>query len=118
MAGSIGGVSCDLVSGRFAALKETIETWRIPGIDGYGAQLLGLGDSSFEFTGVKFGSNATIESWFSDIEALQGNIVSVFDDWGDTYSNLLVTGVSPSTKRVALHQGGVRGQMTVQGLVV
>ncbi len=118
MAGAIGGNACDLVKGTLRALKETIETWRLPGVDGYGAQLLGFGDSSWEFTGVKYDSNANIEAWFADLEALQGSIISITDDWGETYQRLLVTQVGVPTKQAAADANGARGELTLSGLVV
>ena len=118
MAGSIGGHACDFVKGTLRALKETVETWRLPGVDGYGAQLLGFGDSSWQFTGVLYDSNTNVEAWFADLEALQGSIISITDDWGETYSNFLVTEVGVPSKTPAIGAGGARGELTLSGLVV
>ena len=116
MAGYIGGIACDIVSGNAAALKQRVERWELTGIDGYGAQLLGKGDSPFAFTAIKFGSGAAVDSWFANLEALQGTIVTIVDDCGTSRTSLLIERVLQLQKSVAYHQGGARGETTVEGV--
>jgi len=93
MAIGIGSVSCTYLRGNIRDLKEEVDVWRTPGIDSYGAQLVGYGDSGFAFDAVLYDTLTNIETWTSDLEALQGTVVTAEDDFGFTYSTLLVTTV-------------------------
>lgn len=120
MAG-IGGVTCDFVRGASRGLKERVDTWEVPGIDGYGAQLLGGGNAEYRFLGVKLGTSAEIETWVGQIEDLQGQIISVVDDWPVTHTNLLVKGIGAPRKTPAVQPGTsnvARCEMIVQGVMV
>jgi len=111
----VGGVVCDFVRGGVAGLKQRVEVWQRPGIDGYGAMALGLGDSSFFFTLVVFDTIANVEAWILLVEALQGSVISVVDDWGVNHSSLLVEEVSEPRRSVALGNGGARGELKIRG---
>ncbi len=118
MAG-IGGVSCNMVKGEAPAKKERLRVWQVPGIDGYGAHADGLGDSAFVFLGVKYGLRAAIETWSTAIEALQGSVVSIVNDWGTTYTNCLIQHVSVPRITAALWTGvDTRGEIRVEGVVI
>ena len=120
MAG-IGGVGCDMVQGNVRSLKERVEIWQVPGINGYGAQLTGLGDSDAVFTGVEFDSHANIITWIAAIEALQGTVCSIVDDQGVTHSNVLITDVGRGQRTARVNhdsRGDTRGQIKVKGLPV
>lgn len=117
MAG-IGGVGCDIVRGEAPAKKERLRLWQVPGIDGYGAQAEGLGDSPFSFVGIKYGSRAAVEAWTAAIEALQGTVISVVNDWATTYTNCLIQHVSVPRITAALNTGvAARGEIRVEGVV-
>ena len=120
MAG-IGGTSCDLVKGNVRQLKERVVTWQVPGIDGYGAQLTGLGDSDAIFTAIEFDSHANIMTWFAAIEGHQGSVISIVDDQGVTHSNVLVTKVGRGRRTARVNhdsRGDTRGEIQVRGLQV
>jgi len=120
MAG-IGGVGCTFVKGAAQSPKEEVETWRVPGLDGYGAQLLGLGDSSFQFTGILWTvSKALAVAWVEAIEDLQGQVIDVIDDWGTDWGNLLVTKVGQPKFRAIIAAGGItcRAEVEVEGIVL
>lgn len=117
MAG-IGGVACDFVRGDLRALKERVEVWSVPGIDGYGAQKLGLGDADFLFTGVIHDTVANVTAWVAAIAALQGTaLVSIVDDWGVTFTNCLITRVG-MPRRSAWKDGSIacRCELDVEGV--
>ncbi|MBE3131960.1 MAG: hypothetical protein IMZ55_00675, partial [Acidobacteria bacterium] len=59
MADTLGGVTSDAIHGWPPGLKQRVATWQTPGIAGYGAQLLGLGDGEFQLSAVKFGIFST-----------------------------------------------------------
>jgi hypothetical protein len=118
MAG-IGGVTCTFLSGGIQDLKEETEVWRTPGIDGYGAQKKGLGDSAFQFVAVLYDSAANSEDWIRDLEALQGSAVSAEDDFELSYYHLLVTQVQ-FMDRVGAHtptEDRYRTRVLIRGIV-
>ena len=120
MATNIGGVSCDIVRGQIGGLKTRLELWQIPGLIGYGAQDLGLGDSEFVFVGIKYDTEANIETWIASMEALQGTVISVEDDWEQTHTNLLAVRVGTPRKTAVIVDGSTdtRGEIRVDGVVL
>jgi hypothetical protein len=117
----IGGVSCDFVHHRPgpSGLKERVHVWQSTGYDGYNAQKLGRGDSPFRFTAVKYGTNAALNTWTDNIEALAGSVISIVDDFGDTYTDLLVNPLSIARKTPAVQPGSgdnLRGEILIQGV--
>jgi len=120
MAGA-GGVSCDFVRPRgYADKSARVEIWQVPGVDSYGAQNLGQGDSFFRFTLIRIDTSANIESWRVNIEALKGAVISIVDDFNVTHSNCLVTRVSPLSKQYVYHAGvsKARAEITIEGVVI
>lgn len=116
MAG-IGGVACDFVRGDLRAVKERVEIWQVPGLDGYGAQKMGLGDSDFLFTAVLHDSVANVTSWITNLAVLQGAVVSIVDDWGVTFTNCLITRVG-IPRRTPFAHGTIacRAEVDVEGV--
>lgn len=98
----IAGISFDIMRGKPVLLAEEVETWRISGLDGYGAQKLGLGDGEFRLVTIVYvdddglAANAVIDA----SRALQGTIVDLEDDWGDVYEGVLVRRVDASGPNV------------------
>lgn len=89
--GSIGTVTFDIIRGLTPAMKTRTETWEVPGIQGYGALRLGEGDAAFELVAVLYcADNATAQTQKGYIENLQGTVVDVTDDFGDTYNGIVV----------------------------
>lgn len=120
MAG-IGGVSCDMVKGNARGLKQRVEVWQLPGIDGYGAHKVGQGDAEFSFLGIKYDTAANVQSWVAAIEALQGTVVSIVDDWGVTFTPCLIVSVGRPRRMAAVRPGSsytCRGEIEVLGVVV
>lgn len=113
MAGSIGGISCDILRGNPALLSERTEVWHRPGTDGLGVQTMGLGLSQGEFIAVKYGTESAIETWIRDVEALTGTIVSITNDWSRTYANMLVLGVRASAKQPGIVGDGPRAELRI-----
>jgi len=121
---TIGNVTCSLVKGGVRNKKLRTEVWQTPGVDGYGAMLLGLGDSQFAFTAVAYAAySLDIIAWVQSIEALQGQVITVVDDWEVVYERLLVTQVGMPKRSPAFGVSGgvayeVRGEITLQGIVL
>jgi hypothetical protein len=116
---SIGAVLCTFVRGHAPRVKTRLELWRVPGLNGYGALVLGQNDSEFEFTAVCYSSAMGVLDWKLQIEALQGQIVSIINDLGITYSNCLITKLGNLRSAAALAPGGItqRGEMQIGGVV-
>ena len=90
-------------------LKNRVDTWEVPGVDGYGAQLLGKGDAEFELTTISYHGeegDANLDA-FNTIKlcaAMQGTIQTITDDWGDEYENILITHYE-ATKQPCIKDG-------------
>jgi hypothetical protein len=121
---TIGNVTCSLVKGGVRNKKLRTEVWQTPGVDGYGAMLLGLGDSQFAFIAVVYAAYPLdIIAWVQSIEALQGQVITVVDDWDVVYEQLLVTQVGMPKRSPAYGTADginyeVRGEIQIQGIVL
>jgi len=116
MASSIGGIACDMVKGIAPGQKTRTETWQVPGISGYGAATLGAGDSETAFTCIKYAASAALDIWEVSIEALQGQIVTLVNDRGKTYTSFLVRKVAVPRREPA-QPYGEKSYVQVQGVV-
>jgi hypothetical protein len=119
---NIGGVTCDFVKGVSSGLKQRVLSWFSPGLNGQAALLLGYSDGTFSFRGVLYGTHSAVATWKVSIEALQGEVVTIVDDWGSSHSNCLITAVSPLVRTPARSNGvassACRGELTVEGILV
>ncbi len=116
---SIGAITCTFVKGDVNGLKLETTAWRVPGINGYGAQTLGLGGSAFAFRAVTFGTSAAIDVWFRAIEALVGSAVTITDDWGLAHTGCLIMRTEIAGRRFRTNHDGLgecRGEIRVEGL--
>ena len=116
---SVGGVSCDYVHGSAASKKNRVKVWTVPGLDGYGALLTGLGNSETKLTLVRINTSAAVHAWVALIEALEGSLVALLNDHGRTYSNFLVTRISQPRIRGVLWAGipAARGELEIEGVL-
>ena len=113
---SIGGTTCDLLKGELPTLKPEVRTWRVPGIDGYGAHLLGDGDGEFSLLAVLFDSAGNVATWLSTLEAMQGTVVTIVDTFSGSWSCLIKKVGIP--RRQACLPYGLRGELKIEGVVV
>jgi hypothetical protein len=106
---SLSTVTVNILIGLPPELRTRLEIWQTPGIDGYGAQQLGLGDSDFAMTTVAYcASNDDANTMLKNIAYMQGEVVDIVDNWGDSYLACLVKRVNttaPGTKRPVIYQG-------------
>ncbi len=118
MAATIGGVSCDFVKGDARDLKEAVDTWVTPGIDGFGAMVVGQRGSLAQFVAVKYAALADVLTWFAAVQALQSTMISIVDDWGTTHTNILITRIGRPVKQACICEGNswARGTIAVEGL--
>ena len=114
---TVGGYTCNFVRGTFRALKARGEVWQTPGVNGYGAHVLGTGDADWVCTAVRYETAANVETWLRTIEALQYSTITIVDDYGVTYTNLMVTRVESMQKEAAVGSGhDTRGEITLSGV--
>jgi hypothetical protein len=116
---SVGGISCTFVKGEVNGLRLDTTVWRVPGINGFGAQTLGLGGSSFAFRSIVFGTAAQVDAWYRAIEALVGYAISIVDDWGLTHTGCLLTRTEIRPRRFRTNHdslGACRGEMVIEGV--
>jgi hypothetical protein len=103
---SFGGVTVDILRGVPTPLRERVVFWQLTGIDGVGAQLTGKGNDGSELILMRFGSNATVNSWWASINAKLGQLITITDDFGDSYTNVLVQFVGVLEKSAAAWSAG------------
>ncbi|MFA7254125.1 MAG: hypothetical protein WC107_06260 [Patescibacteria group bacterium] len=114
---SIGAVTCSFVKGEAPLPKQRVALWQVPGLNGYGAQRMGLGDSEFRFVAVFYGTRNNVVAWANAIQALQGTLQTVINDWGGYYYRCLIVRTSPPQITMAYHAGGARGEILIEGVV-
>lgn len=112
MAGSVtrqpGGapIACDFVSGALFSNAQRQDLWQQAGIDGYGAHILGKGDSQFDFRLVKYSVDAAAtEAWKASLYALKDALVTVVDDRNVNYPNLLIVEFSRPVQNTIFKDG-------------
>jgi len=118
---TIGGISCTFVNGSIPIAKQRNETWYRPGISGYGARTLGYGDTEFELTAILYDTAANVLTWEYALQALQGTIVTVTNDRGQTNTRCFLESVSTATPTGAYVPGTttrVRGEIKIKAKVV
>jgi len=98
---SIGSVSCDIIKGEIPEPGETVETFRTPGQDGHGSQLMGKGDGGFSIVAQLYGTAAQLETFYQALVAVRGTTVTITGDWAVARTNCDITGVSLPVKRAA-----------------
>jgi hypothetical protein len=118
---SIGGVTCTFVRGDAPNPKQRVMLWQVPGIDGYGAQTMGKGETEFHFSAVLYGTRSAVGSWATAIQDKQGKICVIVNDWGTTYSRCLICKISPP-KYIPIKIPGstsdARGEFIIEGVIV
>jgi len=111
---TVGAVSCDMVKGHAPSKTPRLDVWHRPGVDGPGAQHLGLA-GQFEFIAVKYAAYATVLAWAQAIEALVGTVVTIINDNGQTFTGCLITQATPSIAYALSAAGNTRGEVRLRG---
>jgi len=109
-------IACDILRGNFRPLVERLDIYNTPGVNGYGVQKLGKKDSPFIFKAIKYGSEATVETFATNIAALQGQICTFEDDWGQVRVRMLVAETSIPEKRPEIGNGGAKTSIDLAGV--
>jgi hypothetical protein len=119
MAGTVGGVACTFVKGHCPRPKQRLEIWRVPGLNGIGAAAMGANDGQFSIRAVLFNTIQYVEIWRQAVESLQGQIVTIVNDWNVSFPNCLITNISPmqTTAIVATNGSTCRAEFVIDGVV-
>ena len=98
------------------------EVWHVPGVDGVGSMQLGVDGGPFTFECILFGTAAAVHVWHGSLGLLaMGDIISIVDDWGTTYTRALLQDVGPIIKTARVNNDGLgdcRGATYVAGVFV
>lgn len=114
MAVSVGGVSIDILRGTVPELKDLVEIWKRPGLDGVGARNIGTGGGGFSMVGIYFASSAAdAESKLNALGDKQGTVVSIEDAQGTTHANCLLVGLGRHNMNKVIQAGGEKVLLTV-----
>jgi len=97
----VGTVDCDFLRGTAPVLTTRTREWQIEGFNGYNFQVLGSGHGEFRIQVELYYNNEGVKQWFSDLEALQGTVVTITDHDGNQYQNCFISRVERSPIRAA-----------------
>ena len=116
---SIGGITCFRVIGTLPQPKMKLAVWTVPGINGYGLQMLGNQDQAFELQAVVYDSWANVLEFKNQLCALQGQIVTIVDDLGDSTDNCVILEVGQARMEAAVAAGGIqeRCEVPIKGVI-
>ena len=104
--GSIGTVTTSILRGVPTPVRQRVVIWQVPGINGYGAMTLGTGDSEFMIDAVFYcADDAAADAAIAAVIALQGTIITITDDWGNTWPNALIVRVEQPVKEPMIWGG-------------
>jgi len=111
-------IACEFIKGATVLPGQRVSTWQVNGVDGFGWQKHGLGDSSFRFLLIKYGTVSAVESWRISVTALQGSRVDINDDWNVTTTGCVILQMGPLLRSVALGPGPQRGEIEIGGRII
>ncbi len=119
MGAKIDTIDCTFLKTKVPRLKKRVEVYQRPAVSGYGSQQLGDGGGEFNILAIKRDTKAVVDQWGEDIETLQGSVVDIIDDWGDTHEAILLHRVSVLIKtRIIVPDVAdqVRGVLRIQAV--
>lgn len=115
---SVGGVTVEYLSGTPTPVMQRVELFANAGQAGIGAQLMGQNQSQFTFAAFLYGAQNNVQSRLTSLGAVQGTVVSIEGDHGETYANCLVTSVGQPQRFTVDHEGSSKlvALVTVSGV--
>jgi hypothetical protein len=113
---SIGSYSPDYIISRCTQPATVVDVWSVPGVDGIGAQQMGTRGGEFQLVSVEYffgytDNSTSANTTESDCYAMQGTILTVTDNYGTTWENMLVTKVDtafPGSKKRCVSNGDAK----------
>ena len=91
---TIGGYEMISIQGRPAHLGESVEEITRPGADGHAWKYQGLRSEQRQLTTVSdFASAGAARAEMAGYAALKGQLVTIVDDFGQTYTDVMILDV-------------------------
>jgi hypothetical protein len=126
MAGSIGSVVCSRVIGHARPQATRVQTWQIPGVNGYGVHLLGDGNSESQFAAIAYGRDTVVSgvihlpTWYASLRDTQGTIITITNEQGIAFADQLVLEVGDPQRQTAndLNNITARFQVNIRTVTV
>jgi hypothetical protein len=118
---SIGYVTCTFVRGNPPRLKQRTKIWQTAGVDGYGARHLGASEAPWQLVTVLYSTAEGLLAWKNALESLQGQVVTIINDLGLSFTQCLIVGLSEMKSEAAVVPGETitqRGEIAVAGVTV
>lgn len=120
MAGTIGGISCTRVSGTPTGKVQRVIPWQVPGVNGYGVMIAGLGNSEFQIAAIYIGAAIGLATWANSITAKLGQPITIINDLGITYANCVL--VKPGELQISPAMtpaipSGIRALLPLEGII-
>jgi hypothetical protein len=109
----VSAVSCFRVSGTGRPQSQRVQTFGITGVDGVGVHLLGDFGVPITWLGINYGTAASLQTWYESLVDEIGNVVTITNDEGQSFTNQLIENVSEPQKRTAVDFSGVTELWTV-----
>lgn len=113
---SIGGVSCLYVRGHIPSYTERVKRWEVAGLNGYGAKRQGLRGAEFTVEAEWKGTSTECDVFLLALEALVGQVVTITNDWGDTFLYCLIESLGDPRKTAEVRYGGAAIKVPIKGV--
>lgn len=91
---NIGALTVDSVKGKPNVLKRVITITRVPGINGFIVLDTGQGDGPFTVDIEHHASQETLATLATNIQDLQGRVITIVPDQGGSFTNRVVKSIS------------------------
>ena len=59
---SVGGVTVEILRGNVTPQMQRVRTWFVPGMNGIGAQQIGINQSAVSYSCILYGASGSVES--------------------------------------------------------
>lgn len=97
-------VTFDLMTGRPPGLQQASEQYERAGLDGHAAMTIGTRAEPGVLQTVKYHQKtstdaamlAAANAHVAAVEALSGKLCTIYDEWSDSHTTVLVMGVTPA----------------------
>jgi hypothetical protein len=87
----VGNILCFKVAPLVQAnVRQRLDIWQTPGVDGIGAQSLGDGEGQFAFECMTMGTPSYVQAWYEALAELAGEFVIIIDDFVTVHTPCLI----------------------------
>lgn len=114
--GAVGGaaLTCELLKPQAQPLSDVVEIWRVAGVDGVGAMVLGKADSLLQFTLTQFFNTADLGYGFiDDVNRRKGLKISIKDELDHVHTNCLIVEVGQAAPKACIKDGSKKFRVDI-----